>query len=89
MIDIFRRGALRRRDDRPLVSVAANRVRSPLDAKLRAEDTPLAGKLFNDDIPTAGKLPRVERCGTVHGAQATRAFIETVRDVADPPTGGV
>jgi hypothetical protein len=84
VINIFGGGTFRRRDDRPLVPVAAHRVGSPLHRELRTEDTSLCGKLFDDDMATAGKLPRVERCGTVHESWATRAFIETVRDVADP-----
>ena len=88
VINIVSGGAFRRRNDRPLVSIASNRVGSPLDRELRAEDASLRGKLFDDDIATAGELPRVERCGTVHEARATRAFIEAVRDVADPPGGG-
>ena len=87
VINIVGGGAFRRRDDGALVAIAPNRVGSPLDRELRAENASLGRKLFDDDIATAGELPRVERRGTVHEVRATRAFIEAVRDVADPPGG--
>lgn len=85
VINIRGGGTFRCRDDRALVPIAAHRIGSPLDGELRTEDASLGGKLLDDDITTAGELPRVEWCGTVHEAEATKAVIETVRDVADPP----
>ena len=83
VIDVRARCALRRCNHGTHVSIAANGIGPSLDRKLRAEDAVLGRKLLDDDVSTAGKLPGVEWCWTHHGAEATGAFIVTVRDVAD------
>ena len=89
VIDVCARCAFRRCNHGTLVSIAANGIGPSLDRELRAKHAAFGRKLLDDDISTARKLPGVEWCWTHHGAEATGAFIVTVRDVADLPGAGL